>query len=668
MKKLNFKAIYVVTIIALFMQGKIVAQDLQYELIYSNQVNDTFQICIALPPSYTPETSDNFPVIYILDGIKTATEGNGFYGFFKYLPQWMEWGNIPEVIAIGVGYAPWMPDMRGRDYAGDPASFHSFLKDELIPYIDSKYPVDASNRSLMGYSLGGFFSYYTLMQYYEPANRIFKNILSVDGSMWLGWSNLEKAYRAVSDEMPVNVIFTTPEDGGNRNSVEPMYETLQSRSYKGLNSEYLTFPNTNHGTILNGANAEGVHWFFNHEVQFLRYTKYPNYPIALNANSPVFPLSGAVVPEGGIYSGTGVADNIFNPAVADEGDHIVTYTYPVGDTNVTRSFLIVVEPEEKILDPNVDVFANQIVVDGDFSDWDTVKQVPVALVTGSEYWRSNTDFDVDFRMAYDSAGLYLSLQITDDTAVVFQDSNIVSSPEFYLVDNVELFLDMDYSRGSAFDSRNDFQLRIVRGHDVKPSDGLPRNVIGITPSGYNTAQGLIEGMGLDIIQVETAIGYNVEIGLPWSVLTSADNQLSPSHFNNDTILGFSVQITDRDAFDFNDCARIRSVNNQYWGNPSTWGTLTLKGEVEHVVETGINSASTNSEDYTIYPNPAHNIIHLNGLGKVNSNTPYKILDVAGKIVQSGHAEAGTIHVSSLESGMYLLKVDSRDFYKKLIIK
>jgi hypothetical protein len=44
------------------------------------------------------------------------------------------------------------------------------------------------------------------------------------------------------------------------------------------------------------------------------------------ANEPAFALSGAS-PAGGTYSGTGVSNNIFDPAVAGPGAHIITYTY-----------------------------------------------------------------------------------------------------------------------------------------------------------------------------------------------------------------------------------------------------------------------------------------------------------------------------------------------------
>jgi hypothetical protein len=43
-------------------------------------------------------------------------------------------------------------------------------------------------------------------------------------------------------------------------------------------------------------------------------------------SSPPFALSGGN-PAGGIYSGTGVSSNMFNPSVAGLGTHTINYTY-----------------------------------------------------------------------------------------------------------------------------------------------------------------------------------------------------------------------------------------------------------------------------------------------------------------------------------------------------
>ena len=75
------------------------------------------------------------------------------------------------------------------------------------------------------------------------------------------------------------------------------------------------------------------------------------------------------MPEGGVYSGTGVMDGMFYPLVALEGDHVITYTYECQngviascEFTITVLGLVTVEcPEDQVLCFNADPF-----VFGDF--------------------------------------------------------------------------------------------------------------------------------------------------------------------------------------------------------------------------------------------------------------------------------------------------------------
>ena len=56
---------------------------------------------------------------------------------------------------------------------------------------------------------------------------------------------------------------------------------------------------------------------------------------------PSFALTGGI-PSGGSYSGTGVANDVFDPLIADTGTHLITYTYSTGGCTVTDSETITV--------------------------------------------------------------------------------------------------------------------------------------------------------------------------------------------------------------------------------------------------------------------------------------------------------------------------------------
>jgi hypothetical protein len=65
---------------------------------------------------------------------------------------------------------------------------------------------------------------------------------------------------------------------------------------------------------------------------------------SIDINAAPFALTGGT-PVGGTYSGTGVANNIFNPAVAGTGPHTITYSYTSGTCTSTCQFTITVTGE-----------------------------------------------------------------------------------------------------------------------------------------------------------------------------------------------------------------------------------------------------------------------------------------------------------------------------------
>ena len=60
-------------------------------------------------------------------------------------------------------------------------------------------------------------------------------------------------------------------------------------------------------------------------------------------DDPEFELSGGI-PEGGIYSGSGVIEGVFNPNMAGEGEHLITYTYSENGCENSATQVIKVNP------------------------------------------------------------------------------------------------------------------------------------------------------------------------------------------------------------------------------------------------------------------------------------------------------------------------------------
>ncbi len=155
--------------------------------LYSKVLDESRKIYVQLPASYTPEKSQNFPVVYILDGEMFLPTVNDVQNYYSG-------GFTPEMVLVGIAN----DKNRVRDLTtstittkygmpfneknGEADNFRKFIEKELIPFIESKYPV-TNYRTLIGHSYGGIFTISTLLN--QPD--LFANYLAIDPS--LDWDN-----------------------------------------------------------------------------------------------------------------------------------------------------------------------------------------------------------------------------------------------------------------------------------------------------------------------------------------------------------------------------------------------------------------------------------------------------------------------------------------------
>jgi hypothetical protein len=155
--------------------------------LYSNTLKEYREIYIALPEGYNPSNTIKYPVAYILDGEMLLPTANIVQSYYSG-------GYTPEMILIGISNSK----NRTRDLTptkietkygmpfteenGQSANFLNFMKEELIPFVEKKYPV-TNYRTLIGHSYGGLFTISTLIN--NP--QLFANYLAIDPS--LDWDN-----------------------------------------------------------------------------------------------------------------------------------------------------------------------------------------------------------------------------------------------------------------------------------------------------------------------------------------------------------------------------------------------------------------------------------------------------------------------------------------------
>lgn len=212
-----------------------------------------YVLYVSLPAAYS-DASKTFPVLYLLDaqwdfpmvvGLVESLSDDGF---------------VPPLIIVGITWGGAKPDygyLRFKDLtpvnsaripqSGNGPSFLRFIKNELVPFVDSRYRTTKTERALMGNSLGGLFALYALFT--EPG--LFNRY--VVSSPTLGFGNgmktYEAAYAAQHSQLPVRLDIDVGElEGPHVSQVQDFAAVLRARKYQGLELETLVIKGTGHSS------------------------------------------------------------------------------------------------------------------------------------------------------------------------------------------------------------------------------------------------------------------------------------------------------------------------------------------------------------------------------------------------------------------------------------
>jgi len=162
---LSFAAIPVFAAETEFLQG---IGDVRYHLSQSETIGRDFHIYVMLPDNYE-ESAQVYPTVYLLDG------GNLFPMLTPYY-RYLHFGEeIPDAIIVGISYGSddfetgnfrstdYTAPSAERDYWGGAEKFQTYLSDELMPWIESRYRSEPKRRVIFGQSLGGQFTLFTAL-------------------------------------------------------------------------------------------------------------------------------------------------------------------------------------------------------------------------------------------------------------------------------------------------------------------------------------------------------------------------------------------------------------------------------------------------------------------------------------------------------------------------
>ena len=157
--------------------------------LVSKKLNETRHFFVHLPSNYynTWFQPAKYPVIYVLDGGDHFTYLSGIVDYLSMS------GKIPPMIIVGIRNTNRTRDLTPtnstklwngveKDWfksSGGNDAFLSYIKDELIPLIDSKYRTNGY-KVFIGHSFGGITTINALIK----MPNVFNSYISVDPSMW----------------------------------------------------------------------------------------------------------------------------------------------------------------------------------------------------------------------------------------------------------------------------------------------------------------------------------------------------------------------------------------------------------------------------------------------------------------------------------------------------
>lgn len=205
-------------------------QVIRLEQFRSNLTGDPLLLQMYLPENYNANQS--YPVMYVLDDIA---------------PRVAVHVNADKKQAILVMVNGWD---RNRDFTSVGAETAiRVLIDEVLPLIESQYPIDTSRRTLTGWSLSGLFAG-LVMLLEDPNDRKFQTYVALDGSFWSNPSftnNLISQLASVTNTVPATIYLSGAGSDGNDSVVQNFRDSLQAQNFNQLTINYQRYPFAGHG-------------------------------------------------------------------------------------------------------------------------------------------------------------------------------------------------------------------------------------------------------------------------------------------------------------------------------------------------------------------------------------------------------------------------------------
>ena len=234
--------------------------------IDSKVMHEVRRINVYKPPGYSDSASARVPVLYMPDG--------GIAEDFLHVAGLVQVGvgngTMRPFLLVGIENTERRRDMTGptenaedRKIAprvGGSALFRSFIRDELMPLIKSRYRT-TTETAIVGESLAGLFVVETFLN--EPA--MFDTYVAFDPSLW--WNN----GKLVTDAPTLlkgrqvkgkSLYIATSSNAGLADIASRLGTAVKSGAATGLDWHYATLPAETHATIYHPAALQAFRLLF----------------------------------------------------------------------------------------------------------------------------------------------------------------------------------------------------------------------------------------------------------------------------------------------------------------------------------------------------------------------------------------------------------------------
>ncbi|MFN8672232.1 MAG: alpha/beta hydrolase-fold protein [Candidatus Sericytochromatia bacterium] len=216
---------------------------IERHMIKSVELDNERELDIYLPPSYSRNKDQRYPVLYMHDGNNLFYPEISFGGMPWKVDTTIE--NLvykklmEEIIVVGIhntskrSYEYTWTEMNWRGSVkegGGGQKYANFIINDVKKLIDEKYRTksDASNTAVMGSSLGGLISLYLGIKHHNT----FSKIGIISPSLWWGYGQPLKDVEEITTDMKIWVDMGTKE--GSYKSTNPLFKNYHLENTRTL--------------------------------------------------------------------------------------------------------------------------------------------------------------------------------------------------------------------------------------------------------------------------------------------------------------------------------------------------------------------------------------------------------------------------------------------------